>query len=181
MLIAEQKKKDNIAEYLLYMWQIEDIIRAYRLDIDLIQKNIIDQFEQSDNIKKRIREWYENLIDMMHSENVAEKGHLQINNNIIITLTDLHLRLLKSPEEPFYSGIYYQTLPYIVELRSKAGEQKTGEIETCFSALYGILLLKLQGKPVTEATQKAIAQIGKFLAVLSEKYKQDKDSKRVNE
>jgi hypothetical protein len=41
--------------------------------------------------------------------------------------------------------------------------------------------LKLQGKPVTEATQKAIAQIGKFLAVLSEKYKQDKDGKRVDE
>ena len=34
MIIASQKKKENIAEYLLYMWQIEDIIRAYGLDID---------------------------------------------------------------------------------------------------------------------------------------------------
>ncbi len=38
MIIASQKKKENIAEYLLYMWQIEDIIRAYGLDIDQIQK-----------------------------------------------------------------------------------------------------------------------------------------------
>ena len=37
MIIASQKKKENIAEYLLYMWQIEDIIRAYGLDIDQIQ------------------------------------------------------------------------------------------------------------------------------------------------
>lgn len=42
MIIASQKKKENIAEYLLYMWQIEDIIRAYGLDIDQIQKHIID-------------------------------------------------------------------------------------------------------------------------------------------
>ena len=30
MIIARQKKQENIAEYLLYMWQIEDIIRAFR-------------------------------------------------------------------------------------------------------------------------------------------------------
>ena len=34
MFIAEQKKRDNIAEYLLYMWQLEDILRAYVLDFD---------------------------------------------------------------------------------------------------------------------------------------------------
>ena len=45
MIIASQKKKANIAEYLLYMWQIEDIIRAYGLDIDQIQKHIIDSYD----------------------------------------------------------------------------------------------------------------------------------------
>lgn len=173
MLIAEQKKKENIAEYLLYMWQIEDIIRAYRADIDLIQKHIIDKFEQPDDIKKKLREWYENLIEMMRTEGVTEKGHLQINNNIIILLTDLHVQLLKSPEESLYISLYYQALPYIVELRSKAGDLKAGEIETCFSALYGVLLLKLQGRSVTESTQVAITQISKLLAVLSEKYKKE--------
>ena len=44
MIIASQKKKENIAEYLLYMWQIEDIIRAYGLDIDQIQKHIINSY-----------------------------------------------------------------------------------------------------------------------------------------
>ncbi len=27
MFVASQKRKENIAEYLLYMWQIEDIDR----------------------------------------------------------------------------------------------------------------------------------------------------------
>ena len=44
MIIAQLKRKENIAEYLLYMWQIEDIIRANKLDIDLIEKNLISQY-----------------------------------------------------------------------------------------------------------------------------------------
>ena len=68
MIIASQKKKENIAEYLLYMWQIEDIIRAYGLDIDQIQKHIINSYDLPEEQKKSMREWYESLIDMMHSE-----------------------------------------------------------------------------------------------------------------
>ena len=48
MIIASQKKKENIAEYLLYMWQIEDIIRAYGLDIEQIQKHIINSYDLLD-------------------------------------------------------------------------------------------------------------------------------------
>ena len=29
MFVAQELKKKSIAEYLLYMWQVEDIIRAY--------------------------------------------------------------------------------------------------------------------------------------------------------
>lgn len=177
MLIASQKKKENIAEYLLYMWQIEDLIRANRLDLNAIRETIIDRFDQPEEVKRQMSDWYESLIDMMRREGVTEKGHLQLNKNVIIDLTDLHLRLLKSGKEPFYTSSFYNTLPYIVELRStmKAGEQ-SGEIETCFAALYGVLLLRLQHKTVSEGTLKAIQQISKFLALLSQKYKEDKES-----
>ncbi len=176
MIIAHQKKKENIAEYLLYMWQIEDLIRANKLDLDKIQTAIIDKFEQPDDIKKEIRDWYESLIDMMRSENKQESGHLQLNENVIIDLTDLHLRLIQSGKEPFYVAAYYKTLPYIVELRAKAGDDKKGEIETCFSALYGILMLRLKGQSVSEETMNAIKQISVFLGMLNDKHLQDKNS-----
>ena len=174
MIIASQKKRENIAEYLLYMWQIEDIIRAYGLDIDQIQKHIIDPYDLTEEQKKSMREWYESLIDMMRSEGVEKKGHLQLNKNVLIDLTDLHLRLLKSPREPFYGATFFKTLPYIVELRAKSGEEKAGELESCFNALYGVLLLRLQKKEISPDTLKAIQQISSFLALLAEKYKQDK-------
>lgn len=174
MIIASQKKKENIAEYLLYMWQIEDIIRAYKLDIDAIDSQIISKYDVPEDKKKEIREWYESLIDMMRREGVVEKGHLQLNKNVIIDLTDLHLALLKSPKEPFYGASFFKTLPYIVELRAKTGDEQVGEIETCFNALYGILMLRLQKKDISEQTQAAMKQISAFLALLSEKYKQEK-------
>lgn len=174
MITASLKKKENIAEYLLYMWQIEDLIRANNLDIDKIQTSIIDQYKDlTEQQKKDLREWYESLIDMMRREDVAKSGHLQINKNVLISLDDLHRKLLGNNKFSAYSAQYYHTLPIIVELRAKAGENKADEIETCFNALYGILLLRLQGKEISKETQEAAAQISKFLALLSLYYKQD--------
>lgn len=175
MLVAEQKKEENIAEYLLYMWQIEDIIRANKLNIDFIQKNIIDEFDQDASTKQKIRGWYQYLIEMMYHDGVTEKGHLQINKNIISNLTDLHLKLLKSSTQSDYNSIYYKTLPFIVELRAKGANKSESEVETCFNALYGFLLLKLQSKEVSGETQVAISQISSFLRMLSLKYKEERD------
>lgn len=175
MFTAGIKKKENIAEYLLYMWQIEDIIRAYALDLDRIQSDIIDRYANlTDEQRKQLRDWYESLIDMMRSEGVVQKGHIQLNKNVIIDLTDLHLRLLKSPKEPFYTAAFYKALPYIVELRSKSQGELSGEIETCFNALYGILLLRLQHKEVSQDTLKAMKDITAFIALLAEKYRLDR-------
>ena len=174
MFIASNKKKENIAEYLLYMWQIEDIIRANNLDIDKIEETIINKYsELSEQQKKELKEWYESLIDMMLREGVKEKGHLQINKNVILALEDLSKRLLADPKFASYAAQYYHTLPLIVELRAKAGDEKADELETCFNALYGILMLRLQGKEISEETLQAATQISKFLAVLSAYYKKD--------
>ncbi|MDE6116719.1 MAG: DUF4924 family protein [Duncaniella sp.] len=177
MYIASQKRKENIAEYLLYMWQIEDIIRANGLDIDKIKKNVIDKFQLNDAQRKEMEEWYESLIDMMRREEVERTGHLQLNKNVIIQLTDLHLALLKDPRFPEYTAEFYKTLPFIVELRAKAGENPTGEIETCFNALYGMLMLRLQSKEVTSDTQNAITQITRFLALLTRNFHLDQEDK----
>ncbi|MBD5289089.1 MAG: DUF4924 family protein [Bacteroides sp.] len=174
MYTASEKKRENIAEYLLYMWQIEDLIRAYALDIDKIEENIIEKHtDLSSEQRKEMKDWYESLIDMMRREGTDKKGHLQLNKNVILTLTDLHNRLLKDSRYADYASEYYKTLPFIVELRAKAGEEVAGEIETCFNALYGILLLRLQGKEISSQTQQAAKQISAFLARLAAYYKKD--------
>lgn len=122
-------------------------------------------------------EWYESLIDMMRREGVTESGHLQINKNILNQLVQLHQALLADPEFPDYTAEFYKTLPFIVELRTKAGENKTGEIETCFTALYGMLMMRLQQKQMTPETQDAIKQISRFISVLSTDFHLDEEDK----
>lgn len=177
MIVASKKRKENIAEYLLYMWQIEDLIRANGLDIDKIRTNIIDKFNLDETQHREMTEWYESLIDMMRRDGVTEHGHLQMNKNILNQLVQLHQALLKDPAFPEYTAEFYRTLPYIVELRGKAGENQVGEIETCFTALYGMLMMRLQQKETSEATRNAIAQISRFIALLSKDFHLDEEDK----
>lgn len=173
MIVARQKRKENIAEYLLYMWQVEDLIRANHFDIDAINRTVVARYDQPEEVRKEISQWYEELIEMMRSEGVKEKGHIQLNKNVIIVLTDLHLRLLKSPKEMVYGAAYYKTLPYIVQLRAKSGGEELPELETCFNAIYGYLVLRMKGEKISDETMEAIRQISAFLAILAEKYRAD--------
>ena len=177
MIIASKKRKENIAEYILYMWQIEDLIRANNFDMEKIRTNIIDKFQLDEAQKQEMEEWYESLIDMMRREGVVEQGHLQINRNVLNQLVQLHQALLQDPAFPEYTAEFYRTLPFIVELRGKAGDNKVGEIETCFTALYGMLMMRLQQKELTDNTKEAITQISRFIALLSRDFHLDEADK----
>ena len=173
MKIAKQLKETNVCEYLLYMWQVEDTIRAFGLDLDRIREEYIPGFHLTETEEKEETEWYENLIRMMREEGCMERGHLQINKGTLLLLADLHAELLKSPKHPFYSAAYYKTLPFIVELRAR-GDKEVGELETCLQCLYGVMLLRLQKKEVSSETQAAVTAISHLLAMLADAYKKEK-------
>lgn len=172
MFISKQLKQQNIAEYLIYMWQVEDLIRAYGCDMERIRESLVSRYLAEQ--QEELAQWYEDLIEMMRREEVMSQGHLQINRNIITWLTDLHLQLLASSKFPYYSAAYYKALPFIVELRAKGAKKEEPELETCFDALYGILLLKLQKKEISEETKKAQEAITALLSMLSTYYLEDK-------
>lgn len=168
MYIASQKRKENIAEYLLYMWQVEDIIRANSFDMGKIRATVIDRFQSlTEEQREQMAGWYESFIDMMRREGVETSGHLQINKNTLSSLAELHSALLHDSRFGDYSKAFYDALPFIVELRSKQGAEKSGEIETCFNALYAIILMRLQGRQIAPETQSAIKQISHLIALLA--------------
>ena len=172
MFISQQLRKENIAEYVLYMWQVEDIIRAYGCNLSLLRKEYISRFDYTEEQREEMTDWYGNLIRMINQEGCREKGHLQVNKIVVQQMAELHAQLLDSPKFPFYSAEYYKVLPFIVELRSK-GDKETGEIETCLNALYGTMLLRLQHKDITPNTANAVKEITTFLGMLSDYYKKD--------
>jgi hypothetical protein len=172
MKLAQQLRKKNIAEYLIYMWQVEDLIRANGWDMEKIEASIISRYPEEE--RRELREWYADLTAMMIDEGVKESGHIQINRNVIIQLTDLHNALLSSPKFPFYNAAYFKALPFIVELRARNGKKEEPELETCFEALYGIMLLRLQKKEISADTLKAMEAISSLLSLLANYYDKDK-------
>ena len=177
MFVSRELRKKNIAEYLLYMWQVEDIIRANGLSLERIKELLVAPYNLPPEAEAEAVEWYSILIEMMRLEEVKEKGHLQINRNVIINLTDLHLRLLKSPKVPFYSAAYYKALPFIVEFRSKSEGREKSELENCFDALYIVWMMKLQKREINEGTLNATAEISRFISMLSLYFKEDEEGR----
>jgi hypothetical protein len=172
MLIAREKRKTNIAEYILYMWQLEDILRALKFDAELIRNHLVNGFNQPVDISEEITEWYLNLALLMKSEGIESSGHIQVLKNLLNELNDLHLLLLSRPQEFDYIHSFQQALPFINELKSKQNVDVQNDIEVCMNGLYGLLLLRIQKKEISDATEKSMQVIAGFVSKLSAKYLQ---------
>lgn len=170
MFIASKLKKENICEYLLYMWQIEDLIRAFELNIDLINQRIVSTYPvKTDADRKAVYDWYESLIEMMRLENVQQSGHLQINKNIIIDLDDFHALIIKSGQVPAYNAKFFHILPFINQLRTKS-EAGLSDIEICFNFMYGIMVLRMKKAEIKPETLQTQTEISKYLILLAKNY-----------
>lgn len=175
MFIAQELRKKNIAEYLLYMWQVEDTIRAFDCSLARIRREYIDRFDYNEEQKEEEADWFGNLIRMMNTEGCRQQGHLQINKVTLQMMTELHQQLLSSSKFPFYNAEYYKVLPFIVELRNRGANKDEGEVETCLNLLYGVMMLRLQKKEITPNTQHALKEVSTFVGMLSDYYKKDKE------
>ena len=169
MFIAREKRNTNIAEYILYMWQVEDLIRAHSFDIDLIETNLISQYAQPPRVKNEIKEWYADLILMMHEEGVRQKGHLSFLRTLVDDLCDFHIRLMNRDEETVYHHLFSRAHPFINELKVKSGNN-AGDVETCLNALYGLLLLRLKKKEVNPETERAMSTFSQLISALSKRF-----------
>ena len=182
MYISQELRKRNIAEYLLYMWQVEDIVRLYGADTDRICQEYLSRFNVEENEAAAMRQWYADICNMMHSEGKMESGHLQVNETVLDGLSDLHRRLLAAPQFHAYRAHYEQVLPYIVELRAKQAAKHTertdrnSELRPLFELLYGVMMLRMQQKHISDETARAARETADFLAILSQLWIKDRKS-----
>lgn len=144
------------------MWQVEDLIRAYKFDIGLITDAVLQHFQQPEDKQIEIKEWYENLIEMMKIEKIEEKGHLQIIKNNINELFDFHMHLLNNKKDSAYIALFQKSAGHISEFRIKSqATADNNDIELCLTALYGILMLRLQKKKFLKIHLQPLAHLAK--------------------
>ena len=144
-------KKNNIAEYILYLWQIEDYLRAFPQQAETNQE-------------------LHDISEMMHQENILEQGHLQLAQNALSELEDLHNDLLE--QEATYRAAMIQLTPSLNLLKAKTDRPTMSDIEACLILLYQIMLLNLQKRPSSSDTEQVQKQATQILQYLSKTYKE---------
>ena len=144
-------KKNNIAEYILYLWQIEDYLRA---------------FPQQAEVNQELHD----LSDMMHQENIMDQGHLQLAQNALSELEDLHNDLLD--QEATYRAAMIRLTPALNLLKAKTDRPTMSDVEACLILLYQIMLLKLKKSPISSDTEQVQKQATQLLQYLSKTYKE---------
>lgn len=169
--IADRKKTQNIGEYLIYLYQMEDLIRSYQGNLEEIYTFVISHYPVAEEEKQEIKAWYGELAAQMQAEGLLEKGHLKSLQEIVNVLLDLHYQLLKS--DSGYTQTYHQVKPHILEaIDAAAGEAIGNEIQICLNGVYGLLLCRLLGKPVSERQLEAADAFGNLLGYLNFSYQQ---------
>lgn len=170
MWISEHKKKTNIAEYIIYMWQIEDLIRSYNLDLIKIEEEVIAKYDINEEQENLLFEWYKSLITEMRKEDIVNSGHLQRTISIITELEFLHKNLYEIQKDFEYSSTFNKCKSDIDALKSKMGVNPGSDISICLSGLYGSLLMKLKKTEISEETNNSLKRISQFIGLLTKKY-----------
>ena len=147
-----KSKKDNIAEYILYLWQMEDYLRA---------------FPQNAEATPELHD----LNEMMHREGIVDGGHLALANNALAELIDLHTTLLN--EDAMYRAAIIRLQPSLNLLKAKTDRPTMSDIEACLVLLYQIMMLRLQKKEITPETASVQQQATQVLTFLSRTYHDD--------
>jgi len=176
MLIARAKRKENIIEYLLYMYQIEDIIRSLGLDIEAINKAVIANFDQPMEVKAQIREWYAALILEMKENKLERNGHLPALKQLVAELQELHTILLTTIQDKTYQKLYNEAREELIMLvKRSGGAQLDNEIDVALNGMYGLLILKLKKEEISKDTQEAMQKISRMLGHLALQFKRKEE------
>lgn len=175
MIVAHQKLQENIAEYVLYMFQIEDVIRAYDLDIERIMDEFVTPQLQDEKLVGEYKAWYSGLIRDMKLQRIEKTGHLHEIKEMLVELSYLHNVMMNMTTDQRYKQMYEIALPNIVEFRERSNLKDRNDLEVAFHALYMKLLMRLQRREISEATEKAFESMGTMLGYLAAAYRKMKN------
>lgn len=175
MLIAKKTKENNIAEHVLYMFQIEDFIRANQFDLETITHSLLVPQIEDEATQEAYKNWYKGLIKDMKTEGITKQGHRSEINEIMMELLMLHNTLLNIIKEPKYLKAFEAALPSLKEFQQKSGSSDINLIEIGFNALYSKIILRLKKTPISDATEEAFQSISNMFAYLAAYYKKMKN------
>ena len=146
MLIALQKRKENIAEYILYLWQVEDLLRALQFSPEAIYTTLVARIEGAvEQQKENIFIWYMQIVELLKKEGKEKQGHIDHTLHLVADLHNLHLQLMKLPLGEHNRMTYSRLALELPRLRTIMDNDDISDTELCFRALYAAMLYRIKG------------------------------------
>ncbi len=180
MDIARAKRRENIAEYILYLWQLEDLLRALQFSPEAIYSQLVQPRQLPPDRQQELLMWYMELTNLLREEGKETSGHLDHTLHLIDDLHNLHLQLMESPAGERYRQLYGIMAAELPKLRILLGKSKNvdatqiTDTELAFRALYAAMLYKIKDgdkadktfADVTEIVSPVIAELAKIFKLV---------------
>lgn len=170
MLIANQKKSENIVEYLIYMHNIEDIVRKYGCDQDRILEEYVSKVVPNPSFLPQYEDWYTQLCIELKNAGKTSKGHINEVEEVTLELVYLHQSLIAVSNDEKYIALFEKASDDIEEFRNKSNQPHAHPIDLAIYAMNMKLQLKIRGKEISDASERAFDNIRILLAYLSNEY-----------
>lgn len=159
MDIALQKRRENIAEYILYLWQLEDMIRALQFSPEAIFDQLVKPRGVAQQQENELLVWYMGIADLLRQEAKTEAGHLDHTLHLVADLQRLHEQLLVLPAGERYRPLYARLQPELPRLRQIMGKEEMTDIELAFRALYAVVLYRMRGGDAVEKMASDVIEL----------------------
>ncbi len=168
---AQRLRHENIAEYILYIWQLEDLIRALQFSPEAIYTQFVTPRTQlSPQDQLSLLEWYSQIGELLKKEDKEEKGHIEHTLHLIADLHNLHLQLMKLPIGARYRALYAPLEEVLPDLRA-IFPNTPSDTELCFRALYATMLYRIKGESNKSGVQDTIEYISPVIAELAQMFR----------
>ena len=160
MYIAQSKRKDNIAEYILYLWQLEDLLRALQFSPEAIFSQLVATQAASDPEKQNnLLLWYMDVGNLLREEGKEVSGHLDHTLHLIGDLQSYHEQLLVSDAGVRYRELFSRLKPELPGLREMISQENISDIELAFRALYAAMLYRIKGDKTKESSISDVIEL----------------------
>ena len=167
--IAREKKSSNIAEYILFMWQMEDLLRGLDFDILRVDEQILGEMEDEKTRNENLV-WFSKLAKEMRDEKVDVSGHHHETAEIIGELMLVQQTVLTTIDDKAFKKAYAASKPFLDEFKLKTDKIPRNDIETALTAIYGVLTLKLAKKTISPETRAAVDTFTEYIKLLTKAY-----------
>jgi hypothetical protein len=178
MTIAERKYAENIAEYIIYMWQMQDLLRAVNMDVESLD-SFLRSFLPSEEKIQEEKTWFEGLAKSMKRSGAEEKGNVEEVQEVISELNLLHTTLNTLLRDDEYIAANERAKENLDAYRERANGKALSEVEAYLTALYGLMILRLRKQEISEETKDAMKTFSDVMILLALQYNKMKKGESV--